>query len=70
MVGSFDFEGNLGGRGYYTFYSSAMKMLEKDFNHEIAFAVTTNAGDAAAIQVDALPSLRYVEREKCRKTVF
>lgn len=59
MVGSFDFEGNLGGRGYYTFYSSAMKTLQTDFNHDIAFAVTTNPTEALRFDITELPSIRY-----------
>jgi len=58
VVGSFEFMGNLGGAGYYVFYSAALQMLKEDFNHDVAFAVTTNQEDAGEIMVDRVPNIR------------
>lgn len=57
-MGSFLFNGNLGGPGYYTFYSTAIKMLEKNPFHEIAFAITTDHETAAALDFELVPSIR------------
>ncbi|KAL0278669.1 UNVERIFIED_CONTAM: hypothetical protein PYX00_000422 [Menopon gallinae] len=57
IVGSFSFSGNLGGPGYYTFYSAAIKMLEKDPYNDIAFAVTTDRETATSIDIEVIPSI-------------
>jgi hypothetical protein len=50
--------GNLGGPGYYTFYSAALKFLERDPYREIGFAVVTDVGTAEkTMMVDQVPAI-------------
>lgn len=58
VVGYFNFLGNLGGPGYYTFYSAALKFLERDPYREIGFAVVTDIGTAKKMMVDDIPTVR------------
>ncbi|KAJ9585352.1 hypothetical protein L9F63_002849 [Diploptera punctata] len=58
VVGFFNFLGNVGGAGYYTFYSAALKFLERDPYREIGFAVVTDVGTAEKLMVDEIPSVR------------
>lgn len=58
VVGFFLFSGNLGAPGYYTFYSTALRMLENDPFCEVGFAVTTDQETASVLEFDMVPSIR------------
>ncbi|KAJ4443908.1 hypothetical protein ANN_05695 [Periplaneta americana] len=58
VVGCFDFAGNIGGPGYYTFYSTALKFLERDPHREVGFAVVTNMETGRQLGIEMTPTVR------------
>ncbi|CAG2064672.1 unnamed protein product, partial [Timema podura] len=58
VIGCFDFKGNLGGQGYHTFYTTSLKLLEKDPYREIGFGVITNVKVANELGIHLAPTIR------------
>ncbi|XP_067005883.2 thioredoxin domain-containing protein 11 isoform X2 [Anabrus simplex] len=58
VVGVFNFTGNVGGPGFHTFYSTALKFLERDPHREVSFAVVTNKAAAIELGVFNMPVIR------------
>jgi hypothetical protein len=58
VVGCFDFAGNFGSPGYYSFYTTALKFLERDPYREVGFAVVTSMKMCSHMGFDWSPALR------------
>jgi hypothetical protein len=58
VVGCFNFAGIAGSPGYYSFYTAALKFLERDSHREIGFAVVTDMETGAQMGIDWTPTLR------------
>jgi hypothetical protein len=58
VVGYFSFAGIAGSPGYYSFYTAALKFLEKDPHREIGFAVVTDKETDGQMGIDFTPTLR------------
>lgn len=58
VVGCFNFAGNIGSPGYYSFYTAALKFLERDPHREVGFAVVTDMKTGAEMGIDWSPTLR------------
>lgn len=58
VVGCFNFAGIASSPGYYSFYTTALKFLERDPHREIGFAVITDMETGAQMGIDCTPTLR------------
>jgi hypothetical protein len=58
VVGYFNFAGIAGSPGYYSFYTAALRFLEKDPQREIGFAVVTDKETGGQMGIDFTPALR------------
>ena len=56
VVGCFNFAGNIGSHGYYSFYTTALKFLERDPYREVGFAAVTSMNLCAQMGFDWSPA--------------
>lgn len=58
VVGCFNFAGNIGSPGYHSFYTTALKSLERDPYRDVGFAVVTSVKMCGQMGFEWSPALR------------